>query len=70
MGRKFTGFYNIFLEADCHRHPNDREAVNIGAAVTDGKSSSLLIYPLGSGSVIQTSYTAVPPVSSRPILSL
>lgn len=53
-GRKFTGFYNIFLEADCHRHPNDREAVNIGAAATDGKSPSLLIYPLGSGVVMRT----------------
>ena len=64
-GRKFTGFYNIFLEADCHHHPNDREAVNTGAGATDGKSPGLLIYPLGSGWVMQTSYIAAPPVSSH-----
>ena len=64
-GRKFTGFYNIFLEADCHHHPNDRETVNIGAGATDGKSPGLPIYPLESGSAMQTSCIAAPPVSSH-----
>lgn len=64
-GRKFTRFYNIFLEADCHHHPNDREAVNTGPGATDGKSPGLLIYPLGSGWVMQASHIAVPPVSSH-----
>lgn len=64
-GRNVNGFYNIFLEADCHHHPNDREAVNIGAEATDGKSPGLPIYPLGSGSVMQTSYIAAPPVFSH-----
>lgn len=46
-GGNFTGFYNIFLEADCHHHPNDREAVNIGAGATDGKSPASSFALLG-----------------------
>lgn len=64
-GRKFTGLYNIFFEAACHCHPNDREAVNIDILATDGKSLSLHIYPLESDLVIQTSYGAVSSFSSN-----